>query len=134
MGPVPSRRTRSNRNTGALSVISPSVPAEQNAACWVAVTDDSRFAFSSNTASGTITAFSVSSTGGLKRLVASGLSGMTGGAPADSSIVGNRFLYVLSVISGEPMVFGFMINRDGSLVSLGAIGGLPPGAVGLESR
>jgi 6-phosphogluconolactonase (cycloisomerase 2 family) len=120
-----------DRNTGALTVVSPSVPAEQNAACWVAVTDNGKLAFTSNTASGTITGFSVASTGALTRLDANGLSGMTGGAPADSSIVGNRYLYVLAVISGEPQVFGFMINRDGSLVSLGSLGGLPPGSAGL---
>ena len=45
---------------------------------------------------------------------------------------GSRLLYSLN--SGVPEIQGFAVNGDGSLDSLGAVGGLPPGPVGLAAR
>src|SRR5262249_46357938 len=48
---------RVDSDTGLIQVISPSVPTRQTAACWIAVTDDGKYAYSSNTGSGTVTGF-----------------------------------------------------------------------------
>ena len=59
-----------NSHTGLISVISPSVATMQTAACWISVTDDGRYAYSSNTGSGTVTGFRVDRNGTLTRLSA----------------------------------------------------------------
>ncbi len=127
---------RVDPGTGILSVLSPSVPTEQTAACWISVTKNGRYAYASNTGSGTVTGFRVHDDGTLARLVDSGVSGVTGGAAIDSAIVGNRFLYVLSGghAGGESQVTAFEIADDGSLDLIGSIGGLPASTVGLAAE
>ena len=123
---------RLDPDTGMLTAVSPSVPTNQTAACWVAVTRNGESAYTTNTGSGTVTGYSVApQTGALSRLNADGITGVTGGAPIDAATIGNRFLYVLTVGSTGSQVVGFLINPDGSLVCLGAVGGLPASADGL---
>jgi 6-phosphogluconolactonase (cycloisomerase 2 family) len=124
-----------NSDTGLLTAISPSVPTNQTAACWIAITKTGTYAFSSNTGSGTITGYSIApKTGALSLLNPNGITGVTGGAPADLATVGDGFLYVLTATSSDKQVVGFQIQKDGSLVSLGATGGLPTSAVGLAAK
>jgi 6-phosphogluconolactonase (cycloisomerase 2 family) len=137
-GPAGSSAVSSYRldpDTGLLTAVSRSVPTNQTAACWVALTRNGEFAYTTNTGSGTVTGYSVApQTGALSRLNADGITGVTGGAPIDSATIGDRFLYVLTVGSTGGQVVGFLINPDGSLVSLGAAAGLPASADGLAAR
>jgi 6-phosphogluconolactonase len=50
------------RRDGTLTPISPSVPTGQTAACWAALTPDGRFAFVTNTGSGSVLATRLVST------------------------------------------------------------------------
>ena len=123
-----------NTRTGAIQVISPAVPTLQTAACWIAVTGDGRYAYSSNTGSGNVTGFRVDRNGMLTRLSADGVTGVTGGEAIDSAIVGDRFLYVLSQGQNGGTVTGFEIQDDGWLQLIGAVGGLPASTVGLAAE
>src|SRR5260370_19334167 len=64
---------------GDLVGISIGVPTTESAACWVVITLDQRFAYTSNTGSGTISGFRVSSDGKLTLLNTDGITGTTGG-------------------------------------------------------
>ena len=122
-------------DTGRLTVISPSVPTNQAAACWIAITESGEFAFTTNTGSGTISGFSIDKhTGALAAITPGGITGVTGGAPIDEATVGNSFLFALTITASQGQVAGFQINKDGSLVALGAAGGLPTSAVGLAAK
>jgi 6-phosphogluconolactonase (cycloisomerase 2 family) len=44
---------------GTLSLVSASVPTTETAACWVAVTNNGKFAFASNTGSASVTGYQV---------------------------------------------------------------------------
>jgi len=124
-----------NSDTGLLTVISPSVPTNQTAACWIAITKSGEFAFTTNTGSGTISGFSIDKhTGALAAITPGGITGVTGGAPIDEATVGNSFLFALTITASQGQVAGFQINKDGSLVALGAAGGLPTSAVGLAAK
>jgi 6-phosphogluconolactonase (cycloisomerase 2 family) len=126
---------RLNSDTGLLTVISPSVPTNQAAACWIAITKSDEFAFTTNTGSGTISGFSIDKhTGALSAITPGGITGVTGGAPIDEATVGNSFLFALTITASQGQVAGFQINKDGSLVALGAAGGLPTSAVGLVAK
>ncbi len=120
--------------TGLLRVVSASVPTMQTAACWLSVTRGGRYAYSSNTGSGTVTGFRVDNAGTLTPRTDNGITGVTGGEALDSAIVDDKFLYVLSVGAGGSTITGFAIAHDGSLTLIGSVGGLPVSTVGLAAR
>ena len=117
---------------GNLDVISPSVPTHQTAACWVAVTPDENFVYTTNTGSGSISGYRVLADGQIELLDADGRTGVTGdgSSPIDLTISRDgRFLYAL--LSGSHELASFEIQGDGSLVPLPFESGLPMGANGL---
>jgi 6-phosphogluconolactonase (cycloisomerase 2 family) len=120
--------------TGTLQLVSASVSTLQTAACWISVTRNGRYVYSSNTGSGNVTGYSIDRIGALTLLDAGGVSGVTGGAAVDSAIVENRFLYVLTHDATESRIYGFEIAHDGSLEPLGSVGGLPTSTVGLVAE
>ena len=122
-------------DAGNLSNISTSVSTKQTAACWVVITDNQRFAYTSNTGSGTISGFGVGYDGKLQLLDASGITGSTGAGskPIDMALSGNsQFLYSLN--AGNGTISSFRINGDGSLQTLPVLSGIPAGANGLAAQ
>ncbi len=118
-----------------LQVVSPSVATHQTAACWVAVTEDGRFAYTTNTGSGSISGYEIDRDGALTLLNADGRTADTGAgsAPTDLALSENgRFLFVLN--SAAHSIGAFRILRSGQLQPVAAIGGLPAGANGLAAR
>jgi 6-phosphogluconolactonase (cycloisomerase 2 family) len=121
-------------NESDLQVISPSVPTHQTAACWVVVTGNGKYAYTTNTGSGSVSGYQVGRDGTLTLLDADGVTGDTGpgSSPTDAALsVGSRYLYVLN--SGAHTVAVFQVNGDGSLDPLGEVS-IPAGAVGLAAR
>ena len=118
---------------GALRVVSPSAGTTETAACWVVITNNQRFAYTSNTGSGTITGYLLDGDGRLHILDADGVTATSGAGPIDLALSRNsRFLYSLDGGSGS--VSGFRVGADGSLSSLMAVTGVPAGANGLAAR
>jgi 6-phosphogluconolactonase len=121
---------------GTLQVITDAAPDNQTAPCWVVLTSDGRFAYTTNTASGNVSAYSVGFNGTLQ-LLQGGISANTGptSSPVDAAVSNDsRFLYVLT--PGTHNVQAFAIALDGSLTPLSAaLGGLvPASASGLVAR
>jgi 6-phosphogluconolactonase len=116
---------------GGLATISPSVFAgAERASCWVVVTDDGRVAFTTNTASGTISSYAIGRHGRLSLL--DDVAVQQGGSPIDAALTrGSRFLYVLN--SAQNRIGAYRVGSDGSLTTLTGFGasGLPAGANGL---
>jgi 6-phosphogluconolactonase len=115
---------------GTLSVISASVPNHQAAACWLAVTSDGRFGYTSNAGSANVSQYSIASNGALS-LVGTGANGATAAGPVDLDVSdGDGFLYVLS--SGAGAINAFSVNpSDGSLTSIAGVSGLAAGLAGM---
>jgi 6-phosphogluconolactonase (cycloisomerase 2 family) len=115
---------------GDLQVISPSVPTTETAACWVIVTRNGRFAYVSNTGSGTISGYRVVRNGTLHLLNDDGVTGTTGPGPIDLAMSrSSRYLYSLN--SGDGTISAFRVNANGSLNALPGVSGIPAGANGL---
>ena len=77
-------------------MISDAVPTMQKAACWVAVTENNRFAYTATAGSGSISGYSVDRRGNLHRLDSDGRTGVAGDGshPTDMALSENsRFLY-----------------------------------------
>ena len=98
-----------------LSPITPSISTGGNAPCWVTITSDGRFAYTTNSASGTIAGYAVDDAGHLTRLTPNAPTGDSGAGsvPLDFDHVGNRFLYTLE--AGTGAIGTFAINPDGTL-------------------
>jgi 6-phosphogluconolactonase len=117
---------------GTITPITPNVATTETAACWVVVTRNGRFTYTTNTGSNSISGYRIGNDGGLTLLDADGVTAATGAGPLDLALARNsRFLYSLN--SGVPEIEAFAVNGDGSLDVLGAIGGLPAGSVGLAA-
>ena len=117
-----------------ISVISPSVKDGQSAACWVVVTKNGRYAYTTNTASGSVSGYRVARDGSLT-LLGDGLTAVIGAGtgPIDAALSkSSQFLYVLN--SGIGTVNGYRVEANGNLSSTGNVGGLPPGANGLVAN
>jgi 6-phosphogluconolactonase (cycloisomerase 2 family) len=102
---------------GTLTPITPSISTDGAAACWVTITADGRFAYTTNSGSNSVAGFAVDETGRLTALtpgVATGESGV-GASPIDLDHVGTRFLYTLE--AGTGTIGTFIINSDGTLVA-----------------
>jgi 6-phosphogluconolactonase len=118
---------------GTLQVISPSVGTTETAACWVVITGDGRFAYTTNTGSGNISGYRIGKNGSLSLLNPDGVTGVTGAAPIDLALSnGDRYLYSLD--SGSGTISAFRVNSDGSLEALAGMSGIPAGANGLAAR
>ena len=120
---------------GTLTTISGSAGTQQTAACWVAVTPDGRFAYTTNTGSGSISGYAIDFDGRLTLLDADGRTGVTGdgSTPIDLAVTDSgRFLYSLN--RGANTIGAFQVHSDGSLTALPFVTGLPAGANGLAAR
>jgi len=118
---------------GRLDVVSASVPTTETAACWVAVTNNGKFAYAANTGSASVTGFDVNKAN-LTILDADGRTGNTGTTPIDVAMSRNsQFLYALTAGSHAISAFGVRRN-DGSLSTTQGAGGLPVGTVGLAAQ
>lgn len=123
------------RRDGSLNLIEGSVATNQTAACWVLVSKDGRFAYTTNTGSGSISGYTIDPDGTPTLLNADGRTGDTlaGSAPIDlASSDDGRFLFALN--SATPRIVAFRIKSDGQLTLLAFAEGLPVGTNGLAAR
>jgi 6-phosphogluconolactonase (cycloisomerase 2 family) len=112
--------------------VSPSVGTTQTAACWVVISKNGKYAYVTNTGSGSISSYRIEKSGAISLLEAqAGLTG-EGSSPIDMALSRNgQFLYALGTAGGTISIFE--IQADGSLESLGSVD-VPVGAVGLAAR
>lgn len=118
--------------TGALTLISGSVPTTESAACWVEATENGRYAYVTNTGSGTISGYRIGSDGSLTLLDDDGVTAETGGGPLDMEMVGSEFLYVH--VGGTNEILSYRVEPGtGALLPLDNRGtrSLPATAVGM---
>jgi 6-phosphogluconolactonase len=119
-------------NDGNLSLVDGPRGTNQTSACWLAITNNGRYCYATNTGSASITGYSIHD-GALTRLNADGVTAVTGTTPIDVSLSRNsKFLY--NVNSFSHSITFFSVNEDGSLNAIGNVNGLPQGAGGIAAR
>jgi 6-phosphogluconolactonase len=116
---------------GGIAPISPVVLTGQTAACWVVVTENGRFAYTTNTGSGSISSYSVDRDGSIALQESIAADTGDGSAPADQALDDSRHLFVLN--SGSGTVGAYRVRGDGRLVPVDVVGGLPAGSAGLAA-
>jgi 6-phosphogluconolactonase (cycloisomerase 2 family) len=114
---------------GNLALISGRVATTQTAACWIAISQNGSFAYTTNTGSGTISSLAIGP--GATLTLVEAVAG-TGIAPLDAAFTpGGRFLYVRN---GGGTVGAFLAEAKGGLTHIGDFGVLPAGANGMAAR
>jgi len=114
---------------GNLELISGTVATTQTAACWIAISQNGKFAFTTNTGSGTISSLAIGP--GATLTLQEAVAG-TGAGPLDAAFTtGGRFLYVRN---GGGTVGAFRAESNGGLTHIGDFGPLPAGTNGIAAR
>jgi 6-phosphogluconolactonase (cycloisomerase 2 family) len=119
-------------NRNGFDVISPSVATTQTAACWIAISNNGKYAYTTNAGSGSISSYRIAEDGTLTLLdPTAGLIG-AGSSPVDMAFSNNgQTLYALA--NGAHTISIFQMNADGSLTAQGAVS-VPVGVAGLAAR
>jgi 6-phosphogluconolactonase (cycloisomerase 2 family) len=123
---------------GSLRTLSGSIPDFGLAPCWVAISPNGQFVYSSNAHGGTISGYAVSGTGTISLF--SSVAAKTSIPTLDLAFGGSRngnsdydhglFLYVLNGNS----ITSFQAFPDGSIAQFAAASGLPSSATGLAAN
>lgn len=120
-----------------VGLISGPVFTTETAACWIVITSNRNYTYTSNTGSGTITGYSINAGGVLTILTAGGVTASTGtgSMPIDMALSSNSE-YLYSLNSGNGSISAFRVNGDGSLTTVNTttISGLPTGTTGLLAK
>jgi 6-phosphogluconolactonase (cycloisomerase 2 family) len=120
-------------SSGGAHVVTGALATGQGAPCWVVTTNDSRFAYIANTASGTITGLSLDNGGSLSAFDGGATASTGAGSkPADLALTrGSRFLYVRN---GNGTLAGFAVGPTGALSPVSSVSGLPAHTAGIAAE
>ncbi|MGK2863580.1 MAG: lactonase family protein [Chitinophagaceae bacterium] len=119
-------------DNGEISLVDGSVGAGQTAACWVVVTKNGKYAYTTNTGSNNLTSFDVNQNSGDIDL-RDAIAATTPAGPIDAALSNNsKFLYVLN--AGGNSISVFTVSGTSSLGSIQTVTGLPAGATGLAAN
>jgi 6-phosphogluconolactonase (cycloisomerase 2 family) len=114
-------------------LVSPSIGTTQTAACWVAVTPNGRYAYTTNAGSGTVSSYRIGRDGRIKLAEAVAANLGAGTSPTDvAASASGHHLYVLN--TGGSAINGYTVGHDGSLKADTAVGAMPRGMVGLAAN
>lgn len=119
-------------SSGDLNPIDSAVATTQSAACWIAMTPDFRYLYTSNTGNDSISLFRVDFDGEIT--LVDPQTANTGAGPLDMAITrDSRFLYVLDAAGG--LIGDYTIGAGGALAGIpGSQVVLPTSANGLAVR
>lgn len=120
-------------STSNFNVVSPSVPTNQTAACWLVVAKNGKFAYTTNTGSDSVSSYRLNPDSSLTLLDSRAGEPGAGARPTDMALSNNsQYLYVLNPVTLN--ISAFAVQGDGSLSLLTGVGGLAAGMVGLAAR
>ncbi|KAF4447085.1 lactonase 7-bladed beta-propeller domain-containing [Fusarium albosuccineum] len=106
----------------SLSAVTKSEKNEQTDACWIVVTPDQRYVYTSNFVSGSISSYSTFTNGTTSLLKGDAALPGDGSEPVDLALSSDgKYLY--NLLRGSGAVIGWKINEDGSLKQIGELFG-----------
>ena len=118
---------------GDLTMVSGSVGDTRSEVCWVALTQDDRFAYVTNFGDGTVSCYEIASDGRLKLhdpVAGSARQGEKG--LRDEAISGDgRYLYAIDPDAQK--LFGWAVGQGGHLTPAGQFSGVPGTVAGLAA-
>ncbi len=119
-------------NDGTINLVDGPNGAGQSAACWVVITNNGKYAYTTNTASNNLSTFDINKNTG-SVAVNTAISATTGMGPIDAALSNNsKYLYILNARSNSIGVYE--VANNGSLSFVQTMMGVPVGATGLAAR
>ena len=118
---------------GKLAPVSGSVGDTRSEVCWAAVTNDGRFVYVTNFGDGTISSYEIAGDGSLQLRDAVAASTRLGEKGVRDEVITRDGAYLYAIDADAQKLFGWTVNADGSLVSIGAFEGLPENVAGLAA-
>jgi len=119
---------------GMLNLVTGPVANMQTAACWVVISPDGRFAYTTNTGTNNISGYRIGHDGGLTLFNDGGNTAPSDAGPIDAALSrSSRTLYCLNA-GGNSITSYRRDLRSGTLSPLGSVTGLPVGAAGLAAN
>ncbi|MCC6398792.1 MAG: beta-propeller fold lactonase family protein [Bacteroidetes bacterium] len=118
---------------GTVNVVTGPVATMQTAACWVVISPDGRFAYTTNNGTNNISGYRIAHNGGLTLFADGGNTATTDPGPIDMALSdGSLVLYCLN--AGGNSITSYKRNPfNGTLTAAGSVHGLPAGAAGLAA-
>jgi len=117
-----------------ISLITGPVANTQTAPCWVVVTNNGKFTYTSNTGTNNISGYRIGRNGSIAIFNDGGNTATTGAGPIDMA-VSNDSQYLYSLNAGDNSISVFRIdNGHGGLSSVQTVSGLPAGSAGLAAN
>ncbi len=122
-----------NPAAAALQTVSSALPTSQDQACWIEITANGRYAYSSNTPSESISGYRVMDDGALVPLTANSVVASTAGLGGARDIyIENGVLF--GVLSGAGSMVALRVLPGGELSQPVSFGSFAPGAAGVLAR
>jgi 6-phosphogluconolactonase len=119
---------------GTLTALASAVPTTETAACWVEMSRNEKYAFTTNAGSSSISAFESGHDGSLTLTTEDGVAATTGAgsAPIDLALsTRGNYLFALSAANGTIAAYRLVGNRE--LVPMPGVAGLPATINGLAA-
>jgi 6-phosphogluconolactonase len=118
---------------GELTIMSGSVGDTRSEVCWVALTNDDRFAYVTNFGDCTVSCYELTADGSLKlHDPVAGSTGQGRKGLRDEAISGDgRYLYAIDADAQK--LVGWAVGQDGHLTAAGDFGGVPGTVAGLAA-
>ena len=118
---------------GTLVTISGSVGDTQMGGCWAVSTNNGGLVYVSNSASNTLSAYTVSQAGSLTLMNATAANTGSGTVPIDMTMSSSS-LYLYALDDGTGQTSGFRLQPNGTLTSVAGASGLPSGSQGIAAE
>ena len=118
---------------GRLAPVSGSVGDTRSEVCWAAVTNDGRFAYVTNFGDGTISSYDIGNDGSLELRDAVAASTRLGQKGIRDEAITRDGSYLYAIDADAQKLFGWTVQSDGTLVSVGAFEGVPATVAGLAA-
>jgi len=118
---------------GSIATVTSSVGNGRSEICWAVVSNDDRYAFTTNFADGAVSRYAIHDDGTLEledAAAATAVEGQPGLRDEDLSGDG-RFLYALDTDAGR--IFGWSVGDKGALTPIGSWEGVPATVAGLAA-
>ena len=123
-----------NVSPSGISLITGPVANSQTAPCWVVVTKNGKYTYTSNTGTHNISGYSIGHDGSITLFNDGGNTASTGAGPIDMA-VSNDSQYLYSLNAGDNSISVFRIdNGHGGLSPVQTVSGLPGGSAGLAAN
>ena len=116
---------------GDVRLVTSSVGNGRSEICWVVITPDDRFAFTTNFADGAVSRYAIGADGSLSLEDATAGLAVDGrpGLRDEALSADGRSLYAIDADGGR--IYGWTIGTDGSLTTIGSWEGLPATVAGI---